>query len=143
MRPFHVLLVAATFACMIAGCGRSGPPRYEVSGQVIFDGAPIEEGVITFLPQEGQGSMDASVIKKGAYRIPKDKGLYAGKYKVSINAADGFSGPGDAGATPRERKGGANRGTESIPPEWNVETQKTVEVKAEGPNQFDFNIPKG
>jgi hypothetical protein len=142
---FFVLLLGVFFVCLIVGCRPAGPTRFEVSGEVFFDGTPVEDGSITFTPQDGQATSDGSNIIKGEYRIPKEKGLLPGKYKVSITAGDGISGAGDAGvkAGPRPKvPPGATPGVERVPPEWNTKTQQIVEVKAEGPNKFDFNIPR-
>jgi hypothetical protein len=138
-----VLLLGVLGVGFLGGCSPPGSTRCEVSGQVIFDGAPVEDGVITFVPQDGQGTSDGSNILKGEYRIPKDKGLSPGKYKVSIVAGDGLSHTGDAGRKPPPKaEPGRKRGEERIPAEWNTATTQIVEVKAEGPNRFDFNIPK-
>jgi hypothetical protein len=129
---------------LFSGCGSSGPTRFEVTGQVIFDGQPVHDGVIRFLPQDGQGSSDGSQILHGEYRIPREKGLFPGKYKVAITAGDGLSGAGDAGAkaAPAKQVPGLTPGVERVPPEWNTQTTQIVEVTADGPNKFNFDIPK-
>jgi hypothetical protein len=70
--------------------------------------------------------------------VPKEGGLVAGKYHVSINAAlPGTGGqvdenalPGDPPAPPKEM----------IPPEWNSGSTHTIEVQKQGPFVFDFDV---
>jgi hypothetical protein len=138
------VLVSGLGLALCTGCGSSGPTRHEVTGAVTFDGQPVNDGVIQFLPQDGQGSSDGSSILRGEYRIPRDKGLFPGKYKVAITVGDGLSGAGDAGvkAGSAPRPAGLTPGVERAPPEWNTNTRQVVEVTADGPNKFDFHIPR-
>jgi hypothetical protein len=126
---------------LVSGCGNRGPVRHEITGTVTYKGEPVEEGVIDFEPQDGQASKDGASIIKGEYRIPKDKGLLPGKYKVSIVIGDGTVGTGDASPDAPPRPRGATPGKERAPPEFNVKSTLIREVTADGPNKFDFAIP--
>lgn len=124
------------------GCGgTSGPVRHEITGRVTYKGEPVEEGIISFEPMDGQGSKDGATIINGDYRIPKDKGLFTGKYRVSIIIGDGSSGVGNASPDAPQRRRVANPGKERAPPEWNRDSKQVADVKAAGPNKFDFAIP--
>jgi hypothetical protein len=122
------------------GCGTSGPERYEITGHVTYKGQPVEEGVIEFEPQDGQGTKDGSIILNGEYRIPKDKGLSPGKYKVSIVIGDGTVTSGNASPDAPSKRG-ATPGKERAPPEFNVRSTLIREVTRDGANEFDFAIP--
>jgi hypothetical protein len=137
------LLAGGLGLALFTGCGASGPVRNEVTGRVTFKGQPVQEGVIQFLPQDNQGSSDGALILKGDYRIPREKGLFAGKYKIAITVGDGLSGAGDAGvkAGGGPRPAGLTPGVERAPPEWNTNSTKFETVADGGPNKFDFNIP--
>ncbi|HEY3962940.1 MAG TPA: hypothetical protein VGM05_00155 [Planctomycetaceae bacterium] len=65
------------------GCG-GGPPTGDVEGTVTFEGAPIEQGSITFLPEDGKGPSAGGTISAGRYRAPK---VPVGTAKVSITGA--------------------------------------------------------
>ena len=129
--PAPLLLVALT------GCGDS-VNRQEVTGEVRLKGKPVEDGVIQFNPVDGQSTGDGAQIVKGRYRIPKEKGLSPGKYRVSIYAGDGRSGTGDA--SPDSPFAGTKGGKERVPAEYNERSTVVKEVTA-GPNTFDFDIP--
>jgi hypothetical protein len=136
------LLPIALMVFVMGGCGKSGPKRYEVSGEVTLKGQPLDDGFIEFHPMDGQGSMDAATIKDGHYQIPKNKGLQAGKYKLIIIAGDGLSGAGDASPTITKRKPtpGLVLGKERIPPQYNRNSNVIREVKDGDPNKFDFHF---
>jgi hypothetical protein len=89
--------------------------------------------------------MDGATIRKGKYTIPRDKGMAVGKYRVSIYAGDGTVGEGQAGITagsdPKPKRGFKGLGIERVPPEYNTKSTLVREVTADGPNQFDFDIP--
>lgn len=146
-RPFmrRTLLLVAFCALLppITGCGDKGPQRHEVYGKVTFLKEPLDEGLIEFEPLENQGTKSGAGIKDGEYRIPKDKGLFSGRYKVTIYGGDGFSGGGDASPDTPKRKSvaGLVKDKERIPAKYN--TQSTIEKEViEGKrNEFNFDIP--
>jgi hypothetical protein len=139
------LLSLAMAVLVVVGCGPSGPKRYEVSGHITLKGQPIEDGIINFEPMEGGPTMSGSSITNGKYFIPRDKGLAAGKYRVSIYAGDGSKGEGMAGidpaSDPKLPRGFKGRGIERVPPEYNTKSTQVREVSAGGSNKFDFEIP--
>jgi hypothetical protein len=135
---FHGFGLAVLALGALSGCGDS-PSRQEIAGEVTLKGVPVDDGVIQFAPLDGQGTGDGSRIVKGKYRIPKEKGLSPGKYRVSIYAGDGRSGAGNA--SPDSPYAGQRPGQERVPPEYNEKSDVVKEVTKAGPNQFDFNIP--
>jgi hypothetical protein len=123
---------------VFSGCSNDPLGRQAISGSVKVDGAPLTKGNVSFQPTEGQPTAGGAVIKDGHYSVPKDGGLVVGKYRVSINAAVPGSGgkadeaalPGDPPAPPKEL----------IPPAWNTASTQVIEVKKQGPFNFDFAI---
>jgi len=54
----------------VAGCGRSGPVRFEVCGSVRFNGQPLPRGTIRFEPDASKGNrgpVGIASIVDGAY----------------------------------------------------------------------------
>lgn len=127
-----VLLVAL-------GCGSDPLGRQPVRGTVKVNGAPLEQGDISFQPLEGQPTASGAPIRAGEFSIPREQGLAPGKYRVVLHApVPGTGGkvdpnalPGDPVPPPREL----------FPPEWNERSQQSVEVQAGKPAQFDFDVP--
>jgi hypothetical protein len=128
---------------LVAGCGK-GPVLNDVSGAITYDGDPVPDGAVTFEPQEGQATAQGATIIGGEYKVPRDKGLLAGKYKVLITIGDGLSGAGNAGVEPSNAKAevGLVPGKDRAPPEFNTQSNKFVEVKDGEANRFNFAIPK-
>lgn len=139
----RLALFCGLFLCLIAtgtlaGCG-DPRNRQEVTGEVTLKGQPLDDGIIRFIPLDGQQTEDGAAIIKGKYRIPKDKGLSPGNYKVTIYGGDGRSGAGDA--SPDSPHAGLKPGRERVPPEYNEKSKVVKEVTKGGPNKFDFGIP--
>src|SRR5690606_21043671 len=68
-------VLAAGALCLITisltGCGESGPPRGSVQGFVTWEGTPVENGTISFIPL-GDGVAASAPIVGGRYILPKD-----------------------------------------------------------------------
>lgn len=82
-------LIFSFFLCIaLVGCGGSkysGNQRFPLSGQVTFDGQPVDLGSISFVPTGGNNTRaTGGVIKDGKYDIPEENGPNAGSYRVEI-----------------------------------------------------------
>ncbi len=122
---------------LLLGCGPgvelAGKP---VSGQVMFQGKPLDQGTIAFFPAAGQGTFSGGQIKHGQYSVPAEKGLEPGLYEVRISSLEGGPPPtdelpGETTVIPKER----------IPAQYNSKTTLKAEVKEAGENKLDFTIP--
>ncbi|MEX0728487.1 MAG: hypothetical protein WEB58_04925 [Planctomycetaceae bacterium] len=129
--------VAALATVTLSGCGDSGPERASISGQVTFDGQPVEDGTISFVPAgDTQGPVSGDRIVNGTYTIPADKGPVIGSHKVEIKATrkTGEKIPAVPPAT------GEMEVTEDyIPAKYNTETTLTADVVG-GENKKDFTL---
>lgn len=122
---------------LIGGCSSHDPRgRHAVEGTVAVDGEPIKIGSINFQAQQTSGTSSGGIIRDGRYSIPADKGLTVGRYKVMIFATKEGTGetakvmPGDPMPPPAEL----------IPAEYNVNSDKFIEVTEQGPYEFSFEI---
>jgi hypothetical protein len=134
VRAFGIL----TGLLVLVGCQGAGADRQEVKGSVTFKGKPLPQGTIQFDPDPAgaDARMAVTSIQAGQYDFPRASGLKPGTYKVIISSSAGAKvkedePPGESTEPSRER----------IPPDYNTATKQKVEVKAGGPNQFDFKIP--
>jgi hypothetical protein len=119
-------LLAAALA-VLAGCD-SGPKKYHVSGQVLFDGKPVPAGEIYFDPDVSRGHdgpQGFARIKDGKYDT-RETGLpvTAGPHRVRILGFDGKAGP----ELPLGRR---------LFPEYKT----PVEVPEQADAPLDFNVP--
>jgi hypothetical protein len=66
-----------------------GLARVEVRGNVTYQGAPVEHGVITFRPVHGsKGPAAGTGIVDGKFFLPADKGPIAGPHEVEVEIVD-------------------------------------------------------
>ena len=65
--------LAITLAATLAGCG--GETRYHVSGEVTFEGEPVEQGTIVFTQEGGRGGHAS--IREGKFNTADDGNLGA------------------------------------------------------------------
>lgn len=128
--PFGVAMAAVVLVC---GCGRGGIPRGGIEGKVSFDGTPVEQGTISFIPTEGtKGPATYATIANGRYAIAaKDHGPIVGKHRVKIEAFR------DMGQKHPEK--GVPLLEQVIPDKFNTATTLVVEI-TEGRNTRDFDL---
>ena len=130
-------LVGAAFLVMLAGCSADDTDAIPVSGQVTFQGQPLDQGFIEFTPLNEAHRLSGAAINQGEYSLPANQGLSAGKYQVRVTSTVGGAEvdpdepPGESDAVARER----------IPADFNTQTKQEVEVTKSGENKFDFKIP--
>lgn len=100
MKHLVLRLIAASFLLTVmtgCGSGEKAAPTVQVKGKVLFNGSPLEKGVITFEPTSGNGSPASTVIFSGTYSINLELGpkrvrfssaKVLGKKKVYEGSAD-------------------------------------------------------
>lgn len=66
---------------LLAGCGDSGPVKYQVQGTVTYDEKPVPTGGVIFLSQDGKQT-SAAIGTDGRYQTE----LPVGKYYVGVSA---------------------------------------------------------
>jgi hypothetical protein len=83
LREAPVWHLAAVVCLLAAGCGDSN--QAQVSGHISVGGAPLAEGLVTFLPAPGTAGPEFSgTLTGGEYRVPK--AVLPGDYKVKVRA---------------------------------------------------------
>lgn len=114
-------------AVLLGGC--DGPSLYRVTGEVSWEGVPIEHGQITFLPEDGNLHPASVKIVNGRFeaRVP------AGWMKVEVHGQKEF------GYDPVM---GQNKRGHFVSQEYNVHTVLTIEVQKHNDNVADFHLPR-
>lgn len=121
-----------------SGCGGANPlGRRAIRGTVTLNGEPLSSGSLSFAPLAEKGVQSGATITNGTFSIPAEKGLPPGEYQVSIHAAGEISTP-----LPENPLAAASLppAPELIPPEWNLQSEHTIQVKPDGENAFTFAI---
>ena len=140
-RPFATTAALLALA-MVVGCNKGdGLAREAVEGTVTLDGKPIATGLVTFLPDSPEASTQGGgAISGGKYSIPAEQGLVPGAYKIVISAGDDtpekqVDNNEAPGMPPIPAK-------EAIPSDYNTKSLLKAEVRAGGPNKFDFSLSR-
>jgi hypothetical protein len=97
MRRRLIIAWLCCLAFVCAGCGDKGPPRYQFSGKVTYQGQPVPAGIMYFDPDitAGDGVQGHATILNGEYDTSKDggQGFGGGKCLVRVYAHDGVPAP--------------------------------------------------
>lgn len=130
---FRVVLccVLATLACGCGG-GEPGPPRRVVTGKATFDGQPIAEGEVRFVPVEGSDNpASGAAIRAGSYTANGLGGVPIGSYRVEIRAYQ---------ADPQADDGGK---LQVIPDKYNKKSTLSLSVtEGKEPMSHDIELSK-
>lgn len=111
------LLCALALALTAAGCGGGGPVT--VTGQVTFDGKPVEDGRITFRQVAGDKKVFSGAISNGSYSLQCEPS----KVAVEVTASRLIPGKFDrSNGTPEPV------GEMYIPAKYNSATTLTADV---------------
>ena len=130
LRNLLLLTVALGF-CVGCGGGVDRKDGLRVSGTVTFDGAPLPSGRIMFRQTTGEQQAFSGEITDGAYVIQ----TAPGDMRVEIVASRPVPGKFDnSNGTPEPV------GEMYIPAKYNAESELTALVKADGENQFPFEL---
>ncbi len=134
--------VAGSFLSLViaglTGCEDS-TGRLAVSGEITLDGAPLESGSILFTSIGAEQLISSgAMIQEGAYYVPQEQGLLPGTYQVEISSPDQSAPMTTAAVGPDQQ--GIPIARDRIPDEYNVNSDKRVEVTRDGDNTFDFDI---
>ena len=143
--PVRILsqMVFALFcllSCVVVGCGKSGPERVSVRGNVQLDSQPLKSGRILFIPVEPtSGPLASGRIVDGVYEISDTEGAVVGTHRVEIKADLnlGFEIDDDLAYAARE---GAPLPQNPIPDKYNRRSTLSAETSNDGPNEFDFAL---
>lgn len=137
---FGASRAAAVALALLAlpGCGSAPRDRAAVSGQVTFDGQPLESGQVVFEPR-GQGRMAIAQLVAGRYSIAAERGPTAGEYVVRITAARTTGEKASGGPT----AGGELRDVyaQFLPAKYNEASELKVQIDpAQGDVEQNFDL---
>lgn len=136
------LLTLSLVSCSFLGCSEPDfPPRYQVEGNVTIDGAPLQKGLISFIPlAPTAGPKVSGVVTHGKYFIEADSGPCQGKFLVKIETMPHEIEALAAGKAPWAAAHQANEQRPTIAPKYNQKSQLQVEVLPSDENRFNFEV---
>ena len=124
------LLVMPLLATLSAsGCSKPGRPGYHtVTGRVTFDGQPLANGFVQFVPVGSKASPESGRIANGLYRLESK----AGKMTVHVLSTRLTGKMDPVMGTAIEEM--------FIPQRYNSKSELTAEVVADKANSIDFSL---
>lgn len=143
LRPnslFHTAWVgfgSLSLTLLATGCSEEQKtPQFPVSGNVTYDGKPLEKGSISFLPSAA-GPAATAPIEEGTFSIDRSFGPGQGAYKVEIVSVQStgkqVASPDDPSLTIEETRN-------IIPTRYNARSELMVQVQAGDDNSYKFDI---
>jgi hypothetical protein len=134
----RMFLLAGCLIGFGGGCSRQSG-FLDVQGSVSLDGAPLEEGAITFSPL-GSGRSAGGAIRAGRFSLSPRDGLAAGRYRVEISSYQA------TGSTVVDEDL-ANREQpvlrQVIPSCYNDESTLEAELHEGGENRLEYSLSSG
>ena len=122
----------AAIMCLLlateAGCRQTVAVTFPISGTVTYNGKPLPDGSIVFLPASGPSAADPGTIHDGRFAFS----ARAGKKKVEIRATREVG--------PVNRTMGTRDKQSYIPAQYNSQTTLTAEVVPDGGKPFVFDL---
>lgn len=128
-------------AAITAGCGESGPPMAETTGTVTYNGAPLEDASIVFVPDAGPPSTGRTDTEGRFTLNTRGKpGAVVGTGKVAIKAVEQlieFKSEADMSSEDI-----ANMSQSLIPEKYGhvMTSGLTQEVRADETNDWNFDL---
>jgi hypothetical protein len=123
-------------ACMaLVGCSKSDIEKLVVRGVVRYEGQPVANGEVRFIPIEGtKGPVAGGPIVKGEYIAEAKGGVPVGKHRVEIVAFRPAASRNPQVVT----EGGLF--DQYLPAKYNTKSTLTVTIDADNADAVDFSL---
>jgi hypothetical protein len=131
----RILYGVVILLLVVGGCKRSDElQRVPVTGKVTFQGQPLTNGQIRFIP--ASGPVSGADIRDGAYSANQRGGVPVGPCRVEIEARRPM-----AGAQPDPVMGGKAREEQYLPAKYNTQSELTITIEpGSGPITKDYSL---
>jgi hypothetical protein len=130
----YALLGLACAVSLVAGCDDG---RVRVSGTVLFEGKPLEEGFIALEPTDGVGPTTGGPIRNGKYDLTGEARATTGEKIVRLVGSRKTGRKIPAGS-PAE--GMVDEWVQCLPKEYNDRSKLRVQITPGKDNTHDFEL---
>jgi hypothetical protein len=117
------------------GCS-SGPAVGTITGEVTYDGQPVQKGYVTFTPSDGQSQTGGAEIVDGKFRAER---VPVTKMKVELHGVKKTGKKIKAYDTPDSPV--SDEEVELLPPKYNFNSDITLDVKP-GTQHVKYDLKK-
>ncbi|UUO07826.1 hypothetical protein M4951_05815 [Blastopirellula sp. J2-11] len=131
------LLLTAAVLLIAVGCGSGDPNQIPVRGSVSYQGQPIGDGFVRFVPSPGVNApVRVAQIIDGSYELEGQFALSPGAYKIEIEGFEGEDMPlSEPGQVVEQRR-------QILPAQYNANSKLdplTVSM-GDSPQKLDFEL---
>ena len=125
-----MLCTGWAITALVSGCGRDrGPERVVVSGTVTYNGKPLSEGMIRFVPLPNCPVPAAGApISDGRYQVDRLGGVPVGTHKIQIEAYRKRATPSKPDAIALPPRGRGDLPEQYIPKKYNADTVLEITI---------------
>ena len=128
------LAIIVSLAVAWGGCSKKDK-QFEIRGHVTYDGEPVAEGKVLFMPKDESRPQAIAKIVNGEYVTASPGGVFVGGYKVQVFGYRGTGKVQDLG----ELFGTQEQQEQFIPPKFNHETELIIDI-ASDKTEYDFEL---
>ncbi|MDR2168994.1 MAG: hypothetical protein LBP59_02525 [Planctomycetaceae bacterium] len=125
---------------IFVGCNNNNPQgRIPISGEVILDGKPLEQGDVLFLSTPGSSPVvtTGSPIKNGTFSLTAEQGLIPNQeYQVQFHSIEEIPGTRKEGNNPMEL---SVETRDIIPPQYGTESKEII-IVTKNKNKLRFDL---
>jgi hypothetical protein len=137
-------LIFCAFATSLFGCGTDPHLLAPVSGNVTLDGKPLAGALVSFIPAAKPGQTAAVTSRgvtdqRGTYTLTTSDdrpGAVIGRHLVHVSTRRAAA----AGSGEVLEGQAVTQSAERVPAKYNIRTELSFEVPAEGTDQADFQL---
>ena len=122
----------------LCGCGASGPEKVDIAGTLTYQGKPVNDGAVMFLPAEGSSVPIHPVqVVGGKFEASGENGLIVGKYRVQFHSYEKvFGGDNEGDSVP-----GMELNKELLPEKYHQRSTEVFEAKSgSDPVTLDYKL---
>jgi hypothetical protein len=128
----------AAVLMLAAGCGAKGPTMAPAGGKVTYNGEPLANANVIFVPEGGGLTSVGQTNAEGRFTLSSSTrpGAVVGKHQVAVQAID-------ESKTKTIESGEVSGARRSLIPEKYgnyAASELTAEVKKDGPNDFTLEL---
>lgn len=141
LKKTAAMVAGVALLLVTAGCGSDAEQitTVPVQGRVTWEGEPVTNGTVIFVPAGGGPPAEGVLDSAGNYQLTTagNSGAVPGPHKVMITSSNGQ----DPSAMPEDEPDIIES---PLPPEYGISSETsglTATVSETGENQIDFHLP--
>ena len=122
-----LFIIIGCLAIALGGCNKKDE-QFAIRGRVSYEGEPIADGKILFMPSDESRPQAIAKIVDGEYATASPGGVFVGEYKVQVF---GYRGTGKLQDLGELYGGKQEQQVQYLPAQFNQESELTLNISSE------------